>query len=291
MLTAEAIDDRGASSFSSSALIEVYPYPSTILSPVRLGYWRFEDTNWLGDFGQSPKGFGNIECVALSPSNHVLKVDSPGPAVLIYRDVENTHKPNIDLQQGTIVFRFNPTWASSNAGGTGPGALGQLISVGEWTADASHGCWNLMINADGNSIVFQTQSNGIGQVNLSASVSFGSNEWHQLALTYSSSNCAFYIDSICVASSGVGVGLYPEALVRALDGFCIGGSRTGAEQARGLFDDLETFNYPLSASELSQRPDSDNDGLPDGWELLYSFDPYDPGGDNGATGTRMETDS
>ena len=52
----------------------------------------------------------------------------------------------------------------------------------------------------------------------------------------------------------------------------------------GVFDTLETFNYPFGAAEISQRPDSDGDGLPDGWETLYGLDPNDPTGNNGALG-------
>ena len=84
--------------------------------------------------------------------------------------------------------------------------------------------------------------------------------------------------------NGAGVAVYPSALTRALDGFSIGSNRSGTEQARGQFDDLETFNYPLTDAQMAERPDTDSDGLPDGWETLYGLDPYNTSGNNGANG-------
>ncbi|MCE9615013.1 MAG: S8 family serine peptidase [Lentisphaerae bacterium] len=40
----------------------------------------------------------------------------------------------------------------------------------------------------------------------------------------------------------------------------------------------------LSISDLPLDADSDNDGLPDWWEIQYGLDPFDPSGDNGAFG-------
>ncbi len=283
-LTAKAIDNQGAARVSSAANITVYPLASGSGAAVRLGFWRFETTNWLGEMGQIPKFFTNILNVADGTNNHVLEVDNASPANLKYKDVEDNHAPNIDVQNGTIVFRFKPNWSGANAGGTGPGALGQLISVGQWTSNASYGCWNLSISADGTQVFFISQTNGIATTNLVASVSFSSNTWYQIALTCTPSNSAFYINAQPVVTNGTGVAYYPDAFVRAVDGFSIGSSRNGTEQARGQFDDLETFNYPLSASEISARPDSDGDGLPDGWEIQFGLDPYSASGNNGADG-------
>ncbi|MBO9317322.1 MAG: hypothetical protein J7456_16240, partial [Chloroflexus sp.] len=43
--------------------------------------------------------------------------------------------------------------------------------------------------------------------------------------------------------------------------------------------------YTIDAVEAATyRPDSDNDGLPDVWEIQYALNPLDPTGDNGAAG-------
>jgi hypothetical protein len=284
LITARAIDDLGAATDSAGSNVVVYALADSATFPRRLGYWRFESTNWLGEAGQTPKFHTNVQNIELTSSNHVLQVDSASPANLKYRDVEDNHQPNLDVQTGSIIFRFKPNWGSANADGSGPGELGQLISIGQWTTNASVGCWNLSISADGNQLLFITQTNGAGVTNLVAPVSFTSNTWYQVALTYTSSNSAVYVDAVQAGSNGTGVVHYPSALVRALDGFSIGSSRSGTEQARGQFDDLETFNYALTAAQIAERPDSDSDGLPDGWEIQYGFDPYDPTGNNGGGG-------
>uniref|UniRef100_A0A7C1JYS3 Calcium-binding protein n=1 Tax=Caldilinea aerophila TaxID=133453 RepID=A0A7C1JYS3_9CHLR len=43
--------------------------------------------------------------------------------------------------------------------------------------------------------------------------------------------------------------------------------------------------YTIDAVQaVTYRPDSDNDGLPDAWEIQYGLDPLDPAGDHGAAG-------
>ena len=72
-----------------------------------------------------------------------------------------------------------------------------------------------------------------------------SNDWHQLVLTYGPGNSAIFIDGQAVETNGMGVGYYPDATALN-NGFYIGSDNAGNNQARGQFDELETFNYPLS---------------------------------------------
>jgi hypothetical protein len=58
---------------------------------------------------------------------------------------------------------------------------------------------------------------------------------------------------------------YPASEVRT-NGFTVGSDGEGTRQARGVFEDLETFNYPLSANEIvmnleTNRPPSAIPGL------------------------------
>jgi hypothetical protein len=283
VMTARAIDNLGAATVSAGSNITIYPL-AIDSSPTRLGYWRFENTNWLGEQGQTPKYFTNIQNIAISPSSHVLLVDAANPANLKYRDVEASRAANIDVRKGSILFRFKPDWKSASAGGSGPGGQGQWISVGQFTTDHSYGCWNISISADGNSVSFITQTNGAGMTNLVAPISLSSNAWYQIALTYSSTNSIFYVNGQQTGTNGAGVSYYPDPLVRAFDGFSIGSDRNGNQQARGQFDELETYNYPLSAANILRPIDSDGDGLPDSWETQYGLDPNNPTGSDGADG-------
>jgi hypothetical protein len=301
-IVARAIDNLGGSADSAPAAITVLPVAASN-GPTRLGYWRFESTNWLGEGGQVPISFTNVQNV-LDGSNHVLRVNSAAPANLKYRDVEISGQPNIDLANGSVAFWFRPNWTSSSNGGTGPGDVAQLISLGQWTSNATYGAWNASISSDGSTLFFCSQTNGAGATNLTASINWNSNEWHQITLTYCASNSTLFIDGQSIAS-GSGVVNYPDAFVRA-DGINIGSDRSGSQQARGEIDELQTFNYTLIPAEVTQLLDSDGDGidditelrigtdphsadtdgdgLPDGWEIRYQFNPLSGSGSDGGNG-------
>jgi hypothetical protein len=70
-----------------------------------------------------------------------------------------------------------------------------------------------------------------------------------LAITYSSTNSALYIDGGLV-TNGLPVTCWPGPDVLA-SGFCIGSASTGKAQAHGLFDALVTYANPLDAGTIA----------------------------------------
>src|SRR5262245_43006883 len=82
--------------------------------------------------------------------------------------------------------------------------------------------------------------------------------------------------------ASTGVTVYPSASVRAL-GFSVGSDRSGGTQSKGQIEELETYNYPLSASVVLAKytntvnafmaVDTDYDGRTDAQELLEFTDP------------------
>lgn len=226
------------------------PYdPSSVLH-ILLGYWRFDNTNtWVGEEGQLPITFTNIVGTP-GFSGTAVVVDTNG-AVLQYRDVEtNACTANINLRSGTVALWFKAHWdsASTNSG-VGPQGDGRLIEVG--AQGASGGWWALGVSAAGTNLYFGTQTNLTSTLttNLSATINWASNQWHQIVLTYSTNNSSLYLDGFPVMTNGLGVACYPGPTVRA-QGFTIGGSASGANQAKGAFDELQTFNYPLDADSV-----------------------------------------
>ena len=256
--------------------------PSSVL-PVLLGYWRFENTNtWAGEEGQLPIAFTNLIGTP-SFSGAAVVVDNANGAVLQYRDVEtNVCAANINLRSGTVEFWFKADWnsASTNSG-TGPQGDGRMIEVG--ARGGSGGWWSLGVGAAGTNLYFCTQTNSTSTLttNLSATINWVSNQWHQVVLTYSTNNSSLYLDGFPVLTNGMGVAVYPGSAVRA-QGFTVGGSASGASQARGAFDELQTYNYALYADTIfgqyqsiigSPGYDQDGDGVPNGNDA----DPMDPG--------------
>jgi uncharacterized Zn-binding protein involved in type VI secretion len=244
----------------------------TVNEFIPLGHWTFNDTNtWIGEEGQLPLLATNVAGVPNWSSNAVW-VDISSPALLSYNVVETNGTTNITCQTGSVLFWFKPDWSSTNAGGNGPGAWGRLIEMGSndsdlstnsWLVDSTNGWWSLYLSPDGTQLLFGTSTNGGGMTNLSANVSWYSNEWHQIALTCSPTGSALYVDGQLL-TNGAGVIYFPNADELA-NGFRIGSDQDGNNQAGGAFDELETFDYPLAAANTYTH----GGDIPDWWELKY----------------------
>ncbi len=226
---------------------------------VRLGYWPFDNTNtWVGSAGQLPLVATNLVGVPSWSTNAVL-MDSTNPVVLTYRDVETNGNANINLRQGTVRFWFKPGWSSTRAGGNGPGTDARLIELGSYNYAFTNGWWALYFSPDGDSLSFGTVTNGAGMANLTATTIWNSNVWHQIALTYTPTASILYVDGQ-VATTGPGVIYYPQATERA-NGFRLGSDASGSRQAKGTFDELQTFNFPLNPGQIGSDFNNDQVAL------------------------------
>jgi len=251
---------------------------------IRLAYFQFDNTNtWVGSAGQLPLLATNVVGVPSWATNAVL-IDSPTNTILTYRDVETNGNANINLRSGTIRFWFKPDWSSVSAGGIGPQDQGRLIEMGR--TGTNTGWWTFLLDTNGSTLNLITQTNGVGQTNLTTGVVWASNVWHQVVLTYGVSNTAIYLDGQAIATNGFGVHYWPNATERSA-GFSVGSDTTGNNQARGAIDELETFNYPLAAADIwanylaATLLDSDGDGIPNILENQLGLNPH---GYNSANG-------
>jgi hypothetical protein len=208
-----------------------------------LGFWRFEDTNtWYSSFGYAPMAFTNIVGVpAWNPLGNAMWLDDSGePSYLWYHGVESDGHSNLCFSAGTLWLFFAPDWASVDQGGTGPETWARLFEAGAYTTNASYGWWSVYLNPEGTNLFFSTQTNGAGATYAAGTVSFASNSWNLIALTYSTTNTSLFFNGQLV-SSGPGVSLWPSADVLT-NGLFIGSDSTGLLQARGLFTGVRTFN-------------------------------------------------
>ncbi|HWY30805.1 MAG TPA: Ig-like domain-containing protein, partial [Candidatus Acidoferrum sp.] len=138
---------------------------------VPMGYWKFDSTNtWVGEEGQLPLLATNIVGVPDWSSNGV-SIESTNEAVLDYNLVETNGETNICLENGSILFWFQPAWSSANAAGTGPGHWARLLEVGDYNPAFTNGWWGLSVSPDGSELTFGTSTNGGGEINLSGSIS------------------------------------------------------------------------------------------------------------------------
>lgn len=219
------------------------PLDNTSFTPARLGYFRFNDGDFTGERGQQPVATSGLQSVDAWITKGVQLTN--GTAVLKYRTVEADGRANINLRSGTLRWWFKPQWNS----GTGTGAAGKLLEVGSRGAATTNGWWSLFFDATGNTLNFVSQTNNTAEVtNLMAGVTFTSNRWCQVVLTYTNGAVALYTNGVLCATNSAGVP-YPLLAART-NGFTIGCSTDGGGVVQGVFEDLETFNYPLTASEV-----------------------------------------
>jgi hypothetical protein len=216
---------------------EVVSATANLKVATQLGYWPFDNTNtWTGTGGQVPLLFTNIVGVPSWHSN-AMWMDQTGLATLEYRTVETNGNVNISPANGTIRFWFRPDWSS----GVGPGQNGRMVELGN--QGNTNGWWSIQFTADGTRLMFISQTNGLAATNCSAVINWTSNQWHQLVLTYGVTNSSLYVDGAYVAG-GTGSAIQSNQ-AQLIPAFRIGGDTNGNNQAKGTFEDLETFNYPL----------------------------------------------
>ena len=158
---------------------------------------------------------------------------------------------NISPGNGSLLFWFKPDWYSGSTNCTlGPSSLPRLIEIGG--QDGPDGWWAVVLNTNGMAVSFITQTNGFSVTNLSATINWTSNDWHQIALTYSTTNSQLYLDGTVIVTNGIGVTYLPDSYALS-SGFYIGSDNSGNNQAGGQFDELETFNYQLSANDIASN--------------------------------------
>jgi hypothetical protein len=228
------------------------PPPSGQTNTPPLQTWSFSDTNnWTSDQGHAPIAFTNIIWSPLG-DGPAVSVDNSSAATLQYPVYNGDGSTNLTVDNGTLTMWFAPDWTSADQGGTGPGVFGRLIEVGSYTGDASYGWWSLYFDQGGTNIYFSAQDDsGCIATYLSAPISWDiTNRWHQIALTYSpTGSCALYLNGVLV-TNGPAMTCWPgwNALSH---GFCFGSDTNGLIQALGMFDSIATYNYPLTAKQVS----------------------------------------
>jgi hypothetical protein len=250
-----------------SDLLQQYVYGLTPGSanvvPVRLGYWRFDSPLWYTEEGQVPVSQSGVTQVS-SWSGTAANIGSAGGSSLTYPDVGSNGWANINCQTGSLRFWFKP-----NAGGmTGSGA--PFVYLG---SPSGYDQWGLWLDSSGSTIQFLTGESGSSTVNLTYGCSLSTTHWTQIVLTYGSTGSALYINGASV-KTGTAVSYLPSLANRKL-GMVIGNTTGYGDSINGQFDEMETFNYQLSAGEILtnfqtvQAVDTDLDGTPDLLEDIH----------------------
>ena len=219
----------------------------------QLESWSFHDhINWTSDAGYAPFYFTNLDYSYLGDGASLV-VNNSNQLLLQYNVLETDGKTNLTVDSGTVMFWFAPQWASTNRGGTGPGEFGRLLEVGAYTPDSSYGLWSIYVDDVGENLYFSTQTNDLSSnlcTFISAPISWTTNYFHFVALTYSPTNTALYLDGD-LATNGPPLTNYPGPDVLA-NGLFIGSDSNGVNQAQGMFNNVATFNGAVDAGTVLQ---------------------------------------
>ena len=225
--------------------------PGSAPTNTPIASWSFYDnTNWTSDQGFSPISSTNLEYSYLGDFASLV-VDTNVPAWLNYNIYEpGAGATNLVLDApGSITFWFAPDWSSTNAGGSGPGEWAQLMDVGEWTTNSSYGYWGLSVDPPGQNLWFVSQDGAGDTYALSTPISWTTNYFHYVALTYSSTNVSIYLDGELATNDSGGLSVWPSSAA-VTGGIFFGSDTNGLMQAQGLFNSVETYNYELGSNDV-----------------------------------------
>jgi hypothetical protein len=210
--------------------------------------WSFSDpVGWNSDQGYSPISFTNLNDSYLG-NGQSLVVDTNVPAWLNFPIIEpSSGATNLVLNApGSIDLWFAPNWDSTNGG---PGEWSELIDIGEWTTNATSGYFGLSIDPPGSNLWFMAQDGAGNSYALSTPIAWTTNYFHHIALSYSSTNVSLFLDGQLANADSGGLNVWPPPAAVA-EGIFFGSDTNGIMQADGLFNDVETFNYQISSSEV-----------------------------------------
>jgi hypothetical protein len=167
-----------------------------------------------------------------------LQVNSTTPTSLKYRHSELIGSANLNLRSGSIRFWFKPSWNSG--AGQGPGAAATLIYIGQTAPNR----FSIDVDVTGQQLSFKSATTAGALPVISRTINWIAGNWYQVALTYSPSGSCLYVNGSPLGSAGPAPAVYPNE--PAGSAFCLGADGTNGSPAKGVFDELETFNHPVA---------------------------------------------
>jgi hypothetical protein len=235
--------------FRQQARAQIDPEPPL---PTPLDSWSFSDNvGWTDDNGNPPISFTNIASSDLGYGSS-LAMETNVPAWLNYPIYETSGATNIVVNgSGSICLWYAGGWATTNGG---PGNPAQLVEAGE--SDSSIGYFGLSIDSVGSNLWFASQDGAGDTYSLSAPISWTTNYFHFVTLTYSATNVSLYLDGQLATNDSGGLSIWPASAVIP-NGVYFGSDTNGNSLADGLFNWVQTFGTVLDSNTVAEMYDQE----------------------------------
>jgi hypothetical protein len=249
--------------FISSCLLAAWtgfcqgPPPIPPDAPFPLNSWSLSAPPWSSDFGDLARAYTGLNVQpSWSEAGTCLSVDTNHVCAYLNLDVYEPYADGwtniaVASSNGSLSFWYQANYTSVADGGNGPQGWAALINIGAFSTNSSVGEWLLAIDPPASNILFLTASNGSRQV-LTYPIDMDAGDFWQIAVAWSDTNTALYLNGE-LATNWPPI-LYRPTVSECLDyGFFVGSLGTNGDgQARGQFQDLASYDYPLTAEEVAQ---------------------------------------
>ena len=186
-----------------------------------------------------------------------------------------TNRWNLSPDEGAIRFWFSPAWTSASTGlGQRPGHYARLLELTTADAQGQAVFWSLYVTPDGNTLFLSGQGPNGPVDYLRLDIQWQAGEWHLLALSYGSQTflsspapfprriqtttqavrtdetraTLLHLDGQ-LAATGQGIPPIPAMLAPSAS-LTIGTDASGNNAADGQFEELSTFDFPLTYWQL-----------------------------------------
>jgi hypothetical protein len=175
----------------------------------------------------------------------------------------------VDPKRGAVRFFYMPSWSSASTGqGNGPGSMARLLTLVSTNGAASAVWWSLVTSGDGNAVYLVCQTETGPAACLTAPVSFQTGSWHCLAVGYTDTNSALFLDGQQVAVGG-GLAGVPAELV-PFTSLVVGSSLSGGDAAAGQIEELSAFTGKKRFHQMLGQ----SFGLSPEWEIADYYSKY-----------------
>jgi hypothetical protein len=261
--------DHDGRSDRQEAIDGTDPLDPNSVKRVRLAWWRFDNTNWVGQAGQQPLVARNLarnQCGNYGFGVVLAGTNASQPELLSYRAIETGATPALASHAGSIRFMYCPHWfsrlPSSDTNyyaysGDGPGQAVRLIEMGDAAEQQTPGYFSVDIDPDGTNLFIRSRyGTGTVTTNLTLPIrvlSLLTNtpneprdlEFFEVLVGWSVTNTYAHFLGPTVGSystSGL-TNAYPPNSSFLAGGLRIGTDAAAAYPARGEIMDVETFNW------------------------------------------------